>query len=90
MKLLIWFEEHGDIRNAIHRETHIKRWNRAWKLQLIESFNPDWRDLYEDLLPGPERSYEKPPVVDHTRATRQQFTPDDPFLRSFDLSERPT
>lgn len=81
---LVWFEEHGDIRNAIHRETQIKRWRREWKLKLIEDFNPDWRDLYDSLLPGPMRTYKKPPVVDPRKATRQKFTPDDPFLKSFD------
>jgi len=84
----VWFEEFGDIAAAIHRETQLKRWNRAWKLKLIEDFNPDWRDLYESLLPGPIRTYDKPPVVDPKRATRQHFDPDDPFLRSFDTSDR--
>jgi putative endonuclease len=88
--LPVWYEEHGDIRNAIHRETQIKRWHRAWKLKLIEDFNPDWRDLYDGLLPGPARTYEKPPVVDPAKATRQQFAPDDPFVSSFDTSDRST
>jgi len=81
---LVWFEEHGDITAAIHRETQIKRWRRAWKIKLIEDFNPAWRDLYPSLLPGPERTYTKPPIVDPKRATRQQFAPNDPFLTSFD------
>jgi putative endonuclease len=85
---LVWFEEDGDINAAIHRETQIKRWNRAWKINLIEDFNPDWRDLYESLLPGPVRVYEKPPMVDPRRTARLQFAPDDPFLSSFDFSER--
>jgi hypothetical protein len=86
--MLVWFEEQGDIRAAIHRETQIKRWRRAWKLKLIETFNPTWRDLYADLFPGPARTYATPPVVDHTRATPSRFAPDDPFLISFDTSER--
>lgn len=81
---LVWFEEHGDITTAIHRETQIKRWKRAWKIALIEAFNPDWRDLYSTLQPGPERTYTKPPIVDPKRAIRQQFHPNDPFLSSFD------
>lgn len=86
---LVWFEEFGDITEAIDRETLLKRWNRAWKLELIEDFNPDWRDLYDSLLPGPLRLYEKPPNVDPKRATPARFEPDDPFLRSFDTSDRP-
>ena len=43
--MLIWFEEHGDIAQAIAREKQLKGWNRAWKLKLIEKDNPQWRDL---------------------------------------------
>lgn len=46
---LVYAEAHDDIREAIAQEKRIKRWRRAWKLELIESMNPDWRDLYEDL-----------------------------------------
>ena len=49
VKLLMWFEEHATMDSAITREKRIKKWNRAWKLQLIETSNPDWRDLAEDL-----------------------------------------
>ena len=45
---LVWFEMHGDMRVAIQREKSLKRYNRAWKLRLIEDLNPDWRDLAED------------------------------------------
>jgi len=48
--LLVWFEEWGDIRDAIGREKQIKGWNRAWKIKLIEKQNPRWQDLYEDFL----------------------------------------
>jgi putative endonuclease len=48
--LLVWFEEHNDIRDAIDREKQIKGWNRAWKIKLIEKRNPQWLDLYEDVL----------------------------------------
>ena len=48
--LLVWFEEHGDIYQAIAREKQIKGWNRAWKMTLIEKQNPTWKDLYEDFL----------------------------------------
>jgi putative endonuclease len=46
---LVWYERHDDIVEAIAREKRLKKWNRAWKLELIESVNPDWRDLYDDL-----------------------------------------
>jgi putative endonuclease len=46
---LVWFEQHSDIHAAILRETRIKKWNRAWKLALIESENRAWRDLAVDL-----------------------------------------
>ncbi len=46
---LVYFEFHGDMRSAIIREKQIKKWNRAWKLELIEKDNPEWRDLAEEL-----------------------------------------
>ena len=42
---LVWFEAFGEMEAAIRRERALKRWNRDWKLALIESANPDWRDL---------------------------------------------
>ncbi|CAN5421583.1 GIY-YIG nuclease family protein [soil metagenome] len=45
VKLLMWFEQHGTIEEAILREKRIKEWNRQWKIQLIESQNPHWSDL---------------------------------------------
>ena len=44
---LVWYEVHLDIREAINRETQIKRWKRQWKLDMIRSTNPDMRDLLE-------------------------------------------
>ena len=49
MKLLVWFEQHATMESAITREKRIKKWNRAWKLELIETGNPEWRDLAEDF-----------------------------------------
>lgn len=49
VKLLVWFEQHSTMESAITREKRIKKWNRAWKLKLIEAANPDWRDLAEDF-----------------------------------------
>jgi putative endonuclease len=47
---LVWFEVHGDINEAILREKRIKKWNRSWKLRVIEAMNPDWIDLTEQLM----------------------------------------
>ena len=47
--LLVYFEQHVDINYAIMREKRIKKWNRKWKLKLIEELNPDWDDLYFQL-----------------------------------------
>lgn len=48
--ILVWWEQHGDIGEAIKREKQLKAWERKWKLALIEKDNPTWRDLYEDFL----------------------------------------
>ncbi len=47
---LVYFERHDDIKAAIIREKQIKKWRRAWKLEMIESDNPDWEDLYPTLI----------------------------------------
>ena len=48
--MLVYFELHDDMESAIVREKRLKKWNRAWKLRLIEEMNPDWNDLYESIL----------------------------------------
>ena len=48
--LLVYFEQHADMLAAITREKQIKKWNRAWKIRLIESLNPEWRDLWNEIL----------------------------------------
>ena len=50
MKTLVWFESTGSVEAAISREKQIKNWKRAWKIALIEKSNPEWRDLYPELL----------------------------------------
>ena len=47
---LVWFEEHEHFPAAIAREKQLKKWNRVWKLELIEKTNPMWRDLWPELL----------------------------------------
>jgi putative endonuclease len=49
---LVYFEAFEDIEAAIAREKQLKRWNRAWKVKLIERDNPNWDDLYPALLGG--------------------------------------
>ena len=47
---LVYYELHEDLASAISREKQMKKWNRAWKLALIEKQNPDWKDLWEGIL----------------------------------------
>ena len=47
---LIYYEMHSDIQLAIKREKLLKKWNRQWKLELIEKENPQWHDLYEKVF----------------------------------------
>ena len=47
---LVWFDETPDVLAAIQREKTMKRWSRKFKLNLIEEANPQWRDLYADLI----------------------------------------
>ena len=49
LKMLVFFEWHDEIIRAIQREKNIKRWPRAWKIDLIRSMNPEWKDLYDTL-----------------------------------------
>ncbi|NOZ22973.1 MAG: GIY-YIG nuclease family protein [Planctomycetes bacterium] len=46
---LVWYEVHGSAESAIAREKRIKKWQRAWKLALIEKANPRWKDLYDEI-----------------------------------------
>ncbi|WP_301673199.1 GIY-YIG nuclease family protein [Neisseria blantyrii] len=48
--MLVWYEPHPTMESAISREKQLKKWNRAWKLQLIEENNVSWRDLWFDII----------------------------------------
>ena len=48
--LLVWYAQFDDLQEARASEWRMKKWKRAWKQRLIEERNPDWRDLYEDLV----------------------------------------
>ncbi|PKP81416.1 MAG: endonuclease [Alphaproteobacteria bacterium HGW-Alphaproteobacteria-18] len=78
-KTLVWFEMHDDIHEAIRREKQIKEWRRIWKLELIERENPDWRDLFSELVETPSSS-----ILPEARALNLQslgpgFRRDDKF-----------
>ena len=47
---LVYYEFTNDIKSAIAREKLLKSWNRKWKLDLIEKENPDWHDLYDEII----------------------------------------
>jgi putative endonuclease len=47
---LVYYEEYNNIRKAIAREKQLKKWKRQWKVRLIEKSNPQWKDLYPDLI----------------------------------------
>ena len=50
VKILVWYELTENPEAAITREKQIKAWKRGWKLKLIEERNPEWRDLYQDII----------------------------------------
>jgi putative endonuclease len=47
---LVWFEAHATMESAILREKRIKKWNRAWKVRLVDAANPSWRDMWFDIV----------------------------------------
>ncbi len=54
---LVWYETAATAQAAITREKQIKKWRRAWKLQLIETMNPEWKDLYDEISGPPAGVY---------------------------------
>jgi putative endonuclease len=46
---LVYYEQTDNVYSALEREKRLKKWNRSWKLKLIEKKNPGWHDLYPDL-----------------------------------------
>ncbi|MAT57459.1 MAG: hypothetical protein CMF23_05755 [Ignavibacteriae bacterium] len=47
---LVYYEIHSEITEAIRREKNLKKWNRKWKIELIEKANSSWKDLYSDII----------------------------------------
>ena len=50
LHMLVYYELHDTMESAIIREKQLKKWERAWKVRLIEELNPGWRDLYDSLF----------------------------------------
>jgi putative endonuclease len=48
--LLVYYEQYNNVESAIQRERQMKKWNRQWKIRRIERQNPDWRDLYDEIV----------------------------------------
>lgn len=53
---LVWFERYEDMYTAISREKQLKKWNRAWKVELITASNPTWRDPWNEIVGVPDGS----------------------------------
>ena len=49
IKILVYYEVYDDVNEAIKREKRLKRWDRKWKLELIEKNNPQWKDMYDQI-----------------------------------------
>ena len=49
VSFLVWYEHHHSMQDAIQCEKQLKKWNRAWKIRLIEQFNRDWCDLHNQI-----------------------------------------
>ncbi len=49
IKKLVYYEVFSDAENAFAREKRLKKWNRLWKMRVIEEMNPDWTDLYDEI-----------------------------------------
>ena len=47
---LVYYEQTEDVKSAIQREKQLKKWNRSWKIELIEKMNPEWKDLYDEWM----------------------------------------
>lgn len=65
--LLVWFEQHETMESAIAREKAIKKWNRAWKFNLIEQTNPNWLDLWP-VITGEQADFRVPDIGEHSSA----------------------
>jgi putative endonuclease len=65
VKMLVYYEQHATATAAIQREKNIKHWSRKWKIDLIRSLNPDWRDLWGTLRADMARPFVPTVSMDH-------------------------
>ena len=49
VKMLVYYEKYIDEKSAFKRERQMKKWNRKWKINLVEEKNPEWKDLFDEL-----------------------------------------
>ena len=78
VKTLVWYEQHATMESAISREKAMKKWLRKWKLAAIEKTNPDWHDLWPEIIGA------VPPTVVPANAGTQNSTALDSRLRGND------
>jgi len=50
LRMLVYCERYEDVKSAMQREKTVKHWPRAWKVRLIHTKNPEWKDLYDSLI----------------------------------------
>jgi putative endonuclease len=62
---LVWYEHHDTMESAIRREKQIKKWNRDWKIRMIEEQNPHWIDLHDSI--DPDRKFVDPKLDSRLR-----------------------
>ncbi len=64
VKTLVWYEQHETMESAIRKEKAMKKWLREWKLKTIEQTNPDWNDLWPEIIgEKPQTVVPAPPVI---------------------------
>lgn len=79
VKTLVWYEQHATMESAITREKALKKWNRAWKLGLIEKTNPQWHDLWPEIIGATES---------HTTTQRHSRESGNPEVEAANLDSR--
>ena len=84
VKTLVWYEQHETMESAIGREKALKKWNRDWKLRLIEKCNPQWLDLWPEITGEvlPRNSPPQPSSFSSPPSTRPPSSPSAPYSSS--------
>ena len=81
---LVWYEQHETMESAILREKRLKKWRRAWKMELVDAFNPSWRDLWPDIVglePATSSSQHPAPSSPHPAPSPSHQAPSSPRKR---------